>query len=556
MLLIQSDFIKSLWFVIFPIVDYVNGPVQSDSTFCQVSGFFLAAGVESSDVAVLLIAIHSAMYLIWPKSGLYPYRRYAYAIYIIFPILVASLAFVDGRGYTNVGHYCYLANNQGWARMALSWIPRYVILVVIVFTYAFIYIYARRIIFQSRRKSLDGQGSKRASTRRSSMIPSPPPIESHGLISSDASPMLPSPVAQRDRQRSVSSVSTLCLESQASPASEPRARPQLLISPEIAQQQGPIDWNWSGLQTGSTRMPSWNDEPLSPTSVQPPPPMHFPQIREVSTDTEMPPEAAPAFWHRPLSPCLDETAGQTEPGADEDGTALQPQRSNPSIFSILRRGPAMTEGGAFLPSPEESPLSGLLSPGLLEDHLGLARNRDKIRRQLRSLVVYPLVYIFIWMFPFISHVAGYDDNFGTNDPFWLLCVSIISVSAQGAVDSALFTIREQPWRHRRGGFFKSLKRRLRFDWRGGWRENRLVGKTREEMLIDGRIARARRREEVAAERNFRQSVAVTVKSTRERDWWDLDMENGYSRRRSDMSRRATLINIDHQGQRRKSTALL
>src|SRR3954465_1768569 len=107
MLLVQSDFVKSAAFVVFPIVSLVRGPVASDSVFCQVSGFSLALGIESSDIAVLLIALHSGMYSFRPRSGLYPYRRVAYLIYYLFPVAVASLAFIDGPGYENVGNYCY-----------------------------------------------------------------------------------------------------------------------------------------------------------------------------------------------------------------------------------------------------------------------------------------------------------------------------------------------------------------------------------------------------------------------------------------------------------------
>jgi hypothetical protein len=48
MLLIQSDMFKALWFMIYPIVVFIRGPVPSSSTFCQVNGFFLALGIEAS----------------------------------------------------------------------------------------------------------------------------------------------------------------------------------------------------------------------------------------------------------------------------------------------------------------------------------------------------------------------------------------------------------------------------------------------------------------------------------------------------------------------------
>lgn len=48
MLLIQSDMFKALWFMIFPIVTFISGPVASNSRFCQVNGFFITIGIEAS----------------------------------------------------------------------------------------------------------------------------------------------------------------------------------------------------------------------------------------------------------------------------------------------------------------------------------------------------------------------------------------------------------------------------------------------------------------------------------------------------------------------------
>jgi len=48
MLLIQSDMFKALWFMVYPIVTFLNGPIQNSSNFCQVNGFFLSVGIEAS----------------------------------------------------------------------------------------------------------------------------------------------------------------------------------------------------------------------------------------------------------------------------------------------------------------------------------------------------------------------------------------------------------------------------------------------------------------------------------------------------------------------------
>lgn len=51
MLLIQSDMWKAFWFLTFPIVTFIYGPIASDSTFCQVNGFFVAQGIEASGMS-------------------------------------------------------------------------------------------------------------------------------------------------------------------------------------------------------------------------------------------------------------------------------------------------------------------------------------------------------------------------------------------------------------------------------------------------------------------------------------------------------------------------
>jgi G protein-coupled receptor GPR1 len=39
---------KALWFMVFPIVVFLHGPVDDNSDFCKISGFFLAIGMEAS----------------------------------------------------------------------------------------------------------------------------------------------------------------------------------------------------------------------------------------------------------------------------------------------------------------------------------------------------------------------------------------------------------------------------------------------------------------------------------------------------------------------------
>ncbi|KAK2035785.1 hypothetical protein LZ31DRAFT_485798, partial [Colletotrichum somersetense] len=109
----------------------------------QANGFFLSVGIEASDIAVLLIAIHTVIYVFRPQhpgrqSGLYPHRSLTFSIFAFFPFLMASLAFVNWPGYVYDGGHCYLPIRPRWTRLTLRWVPRYMILLTMVVLYAFI----------------------------------------------------------------------------------------------------------------------------------------------------------------------------------------------------------------------------------------------------------------------------------------------------------------------------------------------------------------------------------------------------------------------------------
>jgi G protein-coupled receptor GPR1 len=152
----------------------------------------------------------------------------------------------------------------------------------------------------------------------------------------------------------------------------------------------------------------------------------------------------------------------------------------------------------------------------------MLRTRDKIRRQLRFLFIYPLVYIGMWILPFVSHVLQYDDKYAINPPFALTCVTTVSISIQAAVDCWLFSTREKPWRHipgNNGSFWASLK-----FWSGwkGMRKRRVVhgpGKTREEMVREARAAYKRRDQEIAQQRKVH-ADGIQAEGTRKGSWWE------------------------------------
>ncbi|KAK3306726.1 G protein-coupled glucose receptor regulating Gpa2-domain-containing protein [Chaetomium strumarium] len=536
LLLIQSDFLKSFVFVVFPIISFASGGIQSDSALCQISGFTLAVGIESSDVAVLLIALHSVMCIFRPRSGLYAYRQVAYSIFYLFPLVAGSLAFVNGNGYENLSHYCYLRTDRIWTRMALSWVPRYIICASIVVIYLFIYLYIRRRMGDYERRR--SEAMQQQPQRPYISAPPTPRLCCHGLIPSTPTSRRTSAVdpvpAEKDRKRSASSAASGRTE-------ERRTRG------EAHQPTEPVEWNWTGFKearSSGTTSPTLDDttDPVSP---------HMPPLVSPAASDSRRPNQVP-ITDGPSEPHPAKTRVPFPPQPQQQGNRLSCSNNNNTNNDILEFLPQPSL--ALLPprvvsiskhcSPaasdtivDETDLSPILPtfPTLCAADSANTKQREKTVRQLRALFAYPLVYIIVWLFPFVSHVLRYDDD-GDGDgpaPFWLLVLGIISLCVQGAVDCALFMARETPWRYAQGrGFWLSLRRRWAWCLGGWWcsgddgGSGSRAGRTREEMLVDGRLARKRREEEMVVERDTVRSRMGDGGRARGREWWEVHEDYG------------------------------
>ena len=156
-MLVAADIFRSLWLLIFPIITFVEGIISSNTGFCQVSGYFTQMGFEMSDYATLLIALHTSLQVFHPKpiilgqGGLHRHRYYVYVSFIVVPALLASLAFIkSGFAYLSQGPICSLPIRPFWYRLTTSWIPRYIIILVIISLYLAIYIHAEHQFSDSR----------------------------------------------------------------------------------------------------------------------------------------------------------------------------------------------------------------------------------------------------------------------------------------------------------------------------------------------------------------------------------------------------------------------
>ncbi|KAI7782485.1 hypothetical protein LA080_013484 [Diaporthe eres] len=438
LLLIASDLTKSLWFVIYSSTT-LNRSLSTDSgsAFCQVSGFFFAMGIEASDSAVFLIALHWTVYIFRSnraagESGIYAYRFLAFAFYVLFPTLMASLAFFTRfPAYVDTGQYCYLPAKPWWDRMSLSWIPRYINMTLIIAMYSASYLYIRITMRRFRRHHASG-----------------------------------------------------------------------LVSPRTGAAEPALEFTETGYRLQLPR-PSLSTIKVG-GKVESLPTRKSPSRCHISSD----------FYRRPISTSMEEEEilkGQSP----NVGWSRHLNGSQMHIYTVLQQGPSSEREGEPTPG---TPIASLDYETLESE--GISRGRDRIRRQLRFLFIYPAVYACVWLFPLISDVIGFHRDHNQR-PYWILVASLVSLCVQGLVDTVVFCVREKPWRHTKGGFWENLgifMNALSFESRNE------IGKTREEMFHDGSRARLRREEEREREqRASRMSPGCTPQVSVSRNWWDVEL---------------------------------
>ena len=120
--------------------------------------------------------MHMALQIFPPNNsflgndGLYKVRKWVFAIWILFPCFTAALAFANPDGaYQAQGAFCWLPIRPFWYRLALSWVPRYLIWLYIMWVAIRIYShvgYEFRVFGQERDRSSSTDLSAASSAER------------------------------------------------------------------------------------------------------------------------------------------------------------------------------------------------------------------------------------------------------------------------------------------------------------------------------------------------------------------------------------------------------
>jgi hypothetical protein len=353
--------------------------------------------IDLVDYAVLIVAIHSALQIFRSaerqnSDGLYEYRTYIFLGAFVLPFLMAGLAFVNaGPAYEFLGALCQLPIRPFWYRLALAWVPRYLIGSIILSLAGAIYAYVG-CEFRSYAHLSQSRMTSVTTTLGLSLVNAdveaggtPSIRKSHSLILPD----------------SLSRASSIADDV----VSHPRAGSGVAfgtttyapITPSAESNPGtkslPGSSNFLPLTRSASIRPSLLITP-SRYVVKRPPSAHYCQ-------------APPSPLTRPL----------------EDPMATIASGS-PAKAGVSRRD-------CSPPSPTQRRLH---------------RQRRRVHHQLRLMFVYPLVYILMWLVPFIYNILNYNNHYANHPIFFIRIGQIVCLTSMGFVNSLIFCLREKPWR--------------------------------------------------------------------------------------------------------------
>jgi hypothetical protein len=352
--------------------------------------------IEFVDYAVLIVAIHSALQIFRSaerqnSDGLYEYRTYIFLGAFVIPALMAALAFVNaGPAYEFLGALCQLPIRPFWYRLALAWVPRYLIGSIILSLAGAIYAYVG-CEFRSY-----------ANLSESCMT--------------SVTTTLKLPLVNADVEAGTQVI----------------RKAQSLILPDSSSRASSIAYDvvshpraGSGVAFGTTTY-----APITPSA----------ENNQVTESLPGSSTFSPLTRSASVRPSLLIT---------------------PSRYVVKRPPSAHYFQGPHSPltRPLENPMATVASESPVKAEISprdcsppsptrrhLHRQRRRVHHQLRLMFVYPLVYILMWLVPFIYNVLNYNNHYANHPIFFVRIGQIVCLTSMGFVNSLIFCLREKPWR--------------------------------------------------------------------------------------------------------------
>ena len=402
------------------------------------TGWLLDGGrsLTAVDIAILLMSMHMCLQIfpharsIFGHDGLYPVRKYVYAIWFVLPHIIASLAFINSHGgYISSGAFCFLPVRPFWYRLALFWVPRYLIWVYI--TYVAIRIYrhvgAEFKVFGQERDQSSSMGMP-------------------GESSIDRA-------KQRDEVKRRASQANTAWTEKDNDDTESCAPDDMSCKFNATQDSTK---SLHGSTHGRDGAPEWSTIGFTGEST-----LGTPANRSMPTSRRGSRMLAPGILSEDFAPPPTFDASRHRGSI----TSLGSKRSaGHTSFAEDLGLPPITEG---LPSQSAAARS---DPSHNTANKTMELRRRAIQRQLRLLFIYPCVYVILWIIPFAAHCMNYTTYYAHHPIFGLNVVQILCMAIMTFFDVVIFSWREKPWRHIPGsdGTFWGSLCWWRFAFKGVW----------------------------------------------------------------------------------------
>ncbi|KAK0825993.1 G protein-coupled receptor gpr1 [Friedmanniomyces endolithicus] len=427
LLLIMGDFWKSFVYLLYATATFARGQLQTTSGFCQVGGYMLTAGIEACDIAILLMGLHMSLQIFPPSrpflarmlghDGLYRIRYWVFAAWFIIPNIMTSLAFLNhGPAFQAAGAFCYLPIRPYWYRLALSWIPRYLIWIFVMGVAIRIYRHVGnefQVFGQEKDRTTSLNMPGESSVNRA--------LATQALVSARRKSMAQAAAVDLEKQDS---------EESAAPGDTSTLRRKSLGESRHSQPDCSLSMSYTASRRPSA--PGWS--------------------------------AAFAF---PIEqpPAGSQSAANSRRGSYQIASGVQAEdfAAGPSPADLARHRPSVVTLASIMSSTAPSFTSIPVLPPIQEDKRTSAsfgstsaRNavtnvvqnrRQAVQRQLRLLFIYPVTYIIIWIIPFINHSFNYSDYYAQHPFFVLNVLNTFCQCFLGFADVCVFCWREKPWRH-------------------------------------------------------------------------------------------------------------
>lgn len=337
--LLLFDLLKACILLLYPARVLTHPTAYVNKRFCQVVGFFTATAIEGADLAILSFALHTLLLIFRPQlsvklsetgrveGGLYKYRYYVYGLSFVIPLVMASLAYI-GVGYISFVCWCYLPQQPVWYRLVLSWVPRYLIIVIIILVYGLIYYYVLKEF-----RALGGV--------------------------------------------------------------------------------------FTTMQHQHTR--DSNDKPSFFSALQ----FFYMKVRDTIQESFFIPRA--------------ERNGSS---SSSDASAVEAVGSRAKTDQSLDETPTQDQD-------EVNHTHNIMHDSELEAaNLASFRKRQKlIERQMKSIFIYPIAYVSVWLFPFLLQCTQFNHERKHGPVYWLNYLGAFMQPFNGFVDALVFFYREEPWKY-------------------------------------------------------------------------------------------------------------